>query len=234
MPPQSCLLHLPHLNLFEYLTQKPRFELPERQGREYRDLFQPLPGNPRTAVFSRGYLQRKGVRRFRRFDDPSLRRFKPEAVAARVDTLRALAWGVDRGTIQLAPLRHSVIAFTGILEGPLSEEDRDLFWRVFEVPVFEQFRGFDRELLAWECEAHQGLHISQENAIFELDPHQRLLVTSLANRTQTAFRLDTGLDAVLATSTCPCGAEALRLLNLSRRPLLVEAPARTPVVVGAA
>ncbi len=41
----------------------------------------------------------------------------------------------------------------------LSEYDRDLFWRAFEVPVFEQVVDVDGWLLASECDAHDGLHI---------------------------------------------------------------------------
>ena len=32
-------------------------------------------------------------------------------------------------------------------------------WDAFGVPVFEQCLGLDNELLAMECEAHDGLHL---------------------------------------------------------------------------
>ncbi len=56
-------------------------------------------------------------------------------------------------------LEHSVIAFTYEGQPGLSSDDRDLLWRAFGVPVFEQRLGANNELLAMECEAHAGLHV---------------------------------------------------------------------------
>lgn len=41
----------------------------------------------------------------------------------------------------------------------LGEYDRDLLWRAFEVPVYEQVVDAQGRLLASECEAHDGLHV---------------------------------------------------------------------------
>jgi len=35
--------------------------------------------------------------------------------------------------------------------GLLRDAERDALWRDFEVPVFEEVRGFDDELLAWSA-----------------------------------------------------------------------------------
>jgi hypothetical protein len=50
-----------------------------------------------------------------------------------------------------------VIARPG--EPRLNDTDRDRLWRAFRVPIFEQIVGRAGELLAAECEAHDGLHI---------------------------------------------------------------------------
>jgi hypothetical protein len=41
----------------------------------------------------------------------------------------------------------------------LSTAERAWLWRAFRVPIFEQIVEPDGELLASECEAHDGLHI---------------------------------------------------------------------------
>ena len=41
----------------------------------------------------------------------------------------------------------------------LSLSDRNLLWRVFELPVFEHIVSNSGELLAAECDAHDGLHV---------------------------------------------------------------------------
>ena len=51
------------------------------------------------------------------------------------------------------------IVFTYGGEADLSDDDRDMFWEAFGVPVFEQYLGRGNELLAVECDAHTGLHL---------------------------------------------------------------------------
>ena len=43
---------------------------------------------------------------------------------------------------------------------PVPPALRDLLWNTFGVPVFEQYLGPNLELLAFECEAHDGLHLA--------------------------------------------------------------------------
>jgi phenylacetate-coenzyme A ligase PaaK-like adenylate-forming protein len=127
-----------------------------------------------------------------------------------LDSLRA-------GAGHPSPLRNAVIAFTGILEGPLTPADGDALWRQYQVPVFEQFLGMDGELLAWECEIHHGLHVREEAALFECGDQDRLLVSFLANPRLPLLRLETGLTGRLVHDSCPCGEAAPRLVDVRRR-----------------
>ncbi|HLK21476.1 MAG TPA: hypothetical protein VKT81_21155, partial [Bryobacteraceae bacterium] len=79
-------------------------------------------------------------------------RFHPSSIAAPLDQLRR----ISRRGIELS---HAVVALTYLGQQGLSEDDRDLFWDSFGVPVFEQHLGPANELLAMECEAHAGLHV---------------------------------------------------------------------------
>lgn len=57
-------------------------------------------------------------------------------------------------------LTHALIVFRDEAEPRLTEPERDRLWRAFHVPVFEQILAPDGTLYAWECEAHDGLHIA--------------------------------------------------------------------------
>ena len=41
----------------------------------------------------------------------------------------------------------------------LSDADRDELWRLFQVPVYALLVDEDGCVVAWECEAHDGLHV---------------------------------------------------------------------------
>jgi phenylacetate-CoA ligase len=142
-----------------------------------------------------------------------------EAVAAPVATLRRLARGIESGSLPPATFTHSVIAFTDFDQGGVAEGDRALFWRAFQVPVFEQYLGLDGSLLAGECEAHNGVHVEPGNAIWE-SIHSELVVTSLTDRQYPTLRLGTDWTGDLVLDPCDCGSETPRLLNMVR----LEAP----------
>jgi hypothetical protein len=117
----------------------------------------PVPPAPRTAVlvswFRPPLLPSQPVRIFPQGWADEAARFEPSAVAATVEQCRLLCGFL------IPSLTHALV----ILERPgwqrLTEEDRNAFWRAFRVPVFEQIIGPSGQLLAGECEAHDGLHI---------------------------------------------------------------------------
>jgi len=80
--------------------------------------------------------------------------FAPASIAASREELLGLA------AADLPPaFTHAVIAFASPGDPMLSTAERQRLWRAFRVPVFEQIIGPGGELLAAECEAHDGLHI---------------------------------------------------------------------------
>jgi len=133
--------------------------------------------------------------------------------------LQRLADQVEDRWSHMPALSHSVLAFVILRQAFLSDEARDRFWRVFKVPVFGQIFGLSGELLAWECEAHEGYHIEEDRAVIEVDHHRgqsELLVTSLAGLRRPAIRLATGLAGGIEHSVCGCGKSGPRLLNVRR------------------
>jgi len=117
----------------------------------------PVPPAPRTAVlvpwFRPPLLASQPVRIFPQGWGIDAASFEPSAIAGTADQ----CWRL-RGSL-LPFLTHALI----VLERPgwprLDEDDRNALWRAFCVPVFEQIIAPSGQLLAGECEAHDGLHI---------------------------------------------------------------------------
>ncbi len=157
-----------------------------RLGARGATFVHPMDPAPRTAVLARGFRPGKQVRVFPNGWNRQAARFEPASIAAPFSELLRLAeLGVR--------LQHSVIALTYEGQAGLSSDDRDLLWRSFGVPVFEQRLGRHNELLAAECEAHAGLHVVHGFA-----------------------------SARLESETCACGSRAPRLPRGPRVDELVE------------
>jgi hypothetical protein len=117
---------------------------------------------PRTVVLAPGFQETKLVRVFPAGWTEEAARFNPSSIAGPPEQLRRLT---GRGL----ELKHAVVAFTYQGQAALSDDDRDLFWDSFGVPVFEQHLGAGNELLAMECEAHAGLHVMRDFGESRLD-----------------------------------------------------------------
>jgi phenylacetate-coenzyme A ligase PaaK-like adenylate-forming protein len=135
--------------------------------------------------------------------------FEPEALVLPLPIARVLA-GQHR--------RPSVSCWMAVLSSlaaaPIGQEDRDLLWRAFGVPVFEQLRGWDGSVLARECEVHDGLHVDEDAAIFETRDGE-LIATQLTAVDRPILRVRTGLSAELVKEHCECGAETPRIRSLA-------------------
>ena len=66
----------------------------------------------------------------------------------------------------------------------LSETQRDQLWQMFQVPVLAVLLDRDGRLLAYECEAHSGLHVEPQAP---------------------------WSDSVLESAPCECGRPGLRV-----------------------
>lgn len=117
---------------------------------------------------------------------------RARAVAATVAVLRQLAEAVESGRLTIPAIEAAVIVLTGISHGELTALERDLFWRVFQVPVFEQFLSPEGRILAMECDAHDGLHVLDTDAPLP------------------------GYRAFLDNEACGCGNPHPRLRGLER------------------
>src|SRR5713101_3157805 len=152
--------------------------------RRKRSLVYPIQPPPKTAVLAPWFRSAGLVRVFPAGWTAGAVAFAPSAIAATLDQLDALA------ALKIPPLSHAVIALTRPSELRLADADRDRLWAAFRVPVFEQIIGEGGELLATECEAHEGLHI--ESAKLPLDkmiPDKMTIDASLCACRRTTLRL---------------------------------------------
>jgi hypothetical protein len=77
-------------------------------------------------------------------------------LAALAGTFGELVLAASRG----AMARRAVFVLTHTGDW-LSDADRDELWRVFQVPVYMLLVTRDGRVVAWECEAQDGLHITE-------------------------------------------------------------------------
>lgn len=126
-----------------------------------------------------------------------------------------------------------IIVCSRLGEPLIAEGDRDRLWRACQIPVFEQILGFEGELLAHECEAHDGLHLEPEAGIFEISGGE-LVVTSLVAVHWPAVRVLTGIEGRIEAGACSCGAAVPRFLPGLDRDVQVPVPAAEEAEVLAA
>jgi len=112
------------------------------------------PFSARTAILVRGFLETRHIRVFPEGWSERTSRFAPEMLAGQLVQLRQLACQSDRPSIS-----HALVVLHYAGDSPLTQEDRDRFWRAFGVPLFEQYLNERNEVLAAECDAHGGLHV---------------------------------------------------------------------------
>jgi hypothetical protein len=198
-------------------------QLPLHRTEPYLDAVPPgvvgfhHPGRPleRTAVLDSRVRPAHGVRVFSGWQDSALAAWQPESLAGPLDLLTELAH--DGPPLRL---QRALIVFNKLTDPALSDCDRRLLWRAFQVPAYEQLRAPAGQLLAAECEAHAGLHVMMDRAFFELDQRAQgteVLVSYLRDSAAPILRLATALTAEIDASPCACGVESPRLVGLRPR-----------------
>jgi hypothetical protein len=220
---EEVLERLPAIDLDDFRGSPAAFESPHNHRRGLQPFRSPLEHTPRTAILMHGFEENSKVRIFADSRGKRLKRFGATALAAPVSKLRELAAAIESGHDEIRPLRHFLVSFTGTNHGEIGEEDRERFWRVFQVPVFEQRLGFDNRMIAYECEAHHGLHIETERAAFEETAGSELLLTSLTDLRYPTLRVGTRMTARIQHDCCDCGNASARVIA-GRVPSVAKRP----------
>ncbi len=138
-----------------------------------------------------GFVLDGNAREFGAAEVTTVQDWAPEAIVAPLAVALSLAEGKLRGQLDLGTLNAAMVVLTDVDGDALDERRRELLWKAFGVPVFEQLRGREGVVVARECEVHDGLH---------LDPAARV-----------AHELSLLGAAMTIGEPCECGSETPRL-----------------------
>ena len=161
-------------------------------------------------------------------DDASMRAtadlvaaMRPHAIVAHSQAFASFArWVEGQGRRDWPDLRVLWCA-----EGRMAR-DRPLLERTFGPEVYETYGARETMLIAAECEAHAGMHVSEENVVVEVLRGGRpvapgvagdVTVTDLHNYGMPLIRFGTGDVAAMAhDGVCPCGRTLRKLAARSQ------------------
>lgn len=163
----------------------------------------PLQPCPKIAVVCDTLRVASGCRQIPESEEVNLRSVQTETIAAPAS--RLLSSDLD-GWTPTFPM----VAFTGIRHGFLDNDDRDQVWRRFGVPVFEQLLDNDGRIFAYECEAHEGLHV---------DP---LIRYTLSRGELLLDGRPSGIAMREMTELCGCGQPGARIIHAGLTHTLID------------
>lgn len=164
-----------------------------------------------------------------RQDESSMRAFgellarrRPRAVVAYTQALAIFArWVIERGARDWPDMRVVCAA------EPLLPQDRAALVSAFGPHVFETYGSRETMLVAAECDAHDGMHLSEENLLVEVvrdgvavgpGEEGEVLVTDLHNFGMPFIRYANGDVATRAADgVCACGRWLGKLARVDGR-----------------
>jgi phenylacetate-coenzyme A ligase PaaK-like adenylate-forming protein len=88
---------------------------------------------------------------------------------------------------------------------PLMLEHRNIYKEVFGAESFDQYGCGEIGGIAFECEKHNGLHVTNERVLVELDNENNMLFTDLDNFAMPYIRYRNDDQAILSDEECSCG-----------------------------
>lgn len=104
-------------------------------------------------------------------------------------------------------LRYTVKAITTTAE-PLLDHHRIQFRKIFNCEAFDQYGCGEIGGIAYECDCHQGLHITEERVIIETDDDDEVILTDLDNFAFPFIRFKNGDQLLLSSKQCKCGRKS--------------------------
>ena len=137
----------------------------------------------------------------------------PEALAAPVETLRALATLALQTGYSLPALRFGAIALTGVGRAVPTDSDRDLLWRAFRVPLYTHSAAFTAS--CWRRNAN----CTTGSISIRSRPSLRKHPWAAGHQHRQSPLPDPPTDQRIPRTDrdepCPCGLETPRLLDLA-------------------
>lgn len=100
---------------------------------------------------------------------------------------------------------------------PLTLEHRTLFKEVFHAELFDQYGCGEIGGIAYECEKHNGLHVTEERVILEVNNNNEIIITDLDNYSMPFIRYWNADQVVLSKEECPCGRKSTLIKEILGR-----------------
>lgn len=100
---------------------------------------------------------------------------------------------------------------------PLLPSQRELFKKVFNSPVFDQYGCGEIGGIAYECPEHTGLHTAEERVILEVNDNQELIITDLDNFAMPFIRYWNADQAIFSQDNCKCGRNGKIITEIKGR-----------------
>jgi phenylacetate-CoA ligase len=152
----------------------------------------------------------------------ALRRTRPDMIVCYTQSCAQFArWIVDRGLRDWDDL-PVICGAEAVLHA-----DRHVLEQAFGPRIFETYGSRETMLMAAECEAHAGMHLSEENLLLEVvkdgalaEPGETgdVVVTDLHNYGMPMIRyLNGDLARRALAGPCPCGRSLARLSRVDGR-----------------
>lgn len=155
----------------------------------------------------------------------------PDRLLQRIEALRpAVLYGSGTPLRQLAELMQHTGYCAAFLKAviwtaeTLDAQTRRLLERAFTTEVFDFYGLTEMGLVAWECPAHAGYHVSDDSVLVEYLPLRdsagayRMVMTNLNLYSMPLIRYDTGdLGIRQPAADCQCGRGLSRLERVEGR-----------------
>lgn len=91
---------------------------------------------------------------------------------------------------------------------PIMPQHRLLFKEIFNAESYDQYGCGEIGGIAYECNAHNGLHVTDERVILEVNDKKELMITDLDNFTMPFIRYWNADQVIFADHECPCGRKS--------------------------
>ena len=156
-----------------------------------------------------------------------MNRFKPRVIIAYPSALYRLARFIENNNYELTFTPESIIAAAETI----FDTQRATIEKVFKTNAYNSYGSREFMLLAMECAAHDGLHVSSENILLEVigedgqpvSPGEQgeIVITDLHNYSMPFIRYRIGDQAIQGAPVhdCPCGRGLPKIGNVTGRTL---------------
>ena len=146
-----------------------------------------------------------------------LSRYQPEVMIAYAGAVFQLSRFLKVNNLTPAYPSKSIITSAETL----AEDMRSQIRQVFKKPIFDRYGSREVGLMAFECDAHRGLHIAFTHSLLEVvkpgtletvcEQEGDILVTTLAEPSFPLIRYQIGDVAVATEQQCTCGRNGPKL-----------------------